>query len=392
MCFVPEFVAAVHADCQQLQNQVAATADLMLQQAAHDSGRVVVPMGLKERTKVTYWTEWRLYISFSLKFCDSKELPGRDVPWNAILLWRYLLMRSETCKPSSISSCLSALSACSLRYNHLLPTQKSDGDSLLRRQLVNMKREIAIRYNEGKGKNVEVKKSTPLAKQDVELMLSSLQVWDEARFNKLSRRDRHEVNACTMQHGCAMRFGHFLYRAYTVDMLLFGADGAVRLVTDWHRYSGMRRYCLQFVRVPRWSCLSYDVRDVAGVRRTTLTAGTILRWHVARLRRDGESVLYRPFAHKTATRKSRRDWLRQLLWQALPADEVAARRAVAHVTPHAFRAGLGGDMHRAGVAWDTIAVWCRWLSYRAMRMYASRPSLSTLRTSTTFRVPSRNLV
>ena len=154
------------------------------------------------------------------------------IPWDAVLLWRYLLMRSETCKPSSISSCLSALASCSLRYQQVLPTQKWDGPALLRKQIVNMKREIVIRYNVGRDKDVDVQKSTPLGQQDMELMLSALQTFGERDFNLLSRRSRHELNASAMQHACAMRFGHFLYRAYAVSMLLWGADGAARLVTD----------------------------------------------------------------------------------------------------------------------------------------------------------------
>ena len=114
----------------------------------------------------------------------------------------------------------------------MLPTQKWDGPALLRKQIVNMKREIAIRYNAGRGKDVDVQNSTPLGQQDMELMLSALQTFSERDFNLLSRRSRHELNASAMQHACAMRFGHFLYRAYAVSMLLWGADGAARLVTD----------------------------------------------------------------------------------------------------------------------------------------------------------------
>ena len=61
----------------------------------------------------------------------------------------------------------------------------------------------------------------------------------------------------------------------------------------------------------------------------------------------------------------------------------------ADVTPHAFRAGISGDMHEEQVQWQLIAMWCRWHSMRAMRMYASRPALRTARTSAAFRLVRR---
>ena len=172
---------------------------------------------------------------------------------------------------------MSALTACSLQYKQVLPTTKFDGNPLLRKEISNMKREIAILYNETKGKGVTVSRSTPLGKYGLEMMLSAFRVSSEAAFNNLCRRDRHELNAATMQHGVAMRFGHFLYRKYTISSLSFGADGAIRLITDWHRYSGMRRYCLTFPALARFKCLRYDVRDPRGNVLTAVSASTILR-------------------------------------------------------------------------------------------------------------------
>ena len=71
---------------------------------------------------------------------------------------------------------------------------------------------------------------------------------------------------------------------------------------------------------------------------------------------------------------------------ALPLDEEEARKWVADVTPHAFRAGLAGDLVSAEAAWRAITMWCRWHSMRAMRMYVSRPALFTVRRSLRFRV------
>ena len=169
------------------------------------------------------------------------------------------------------------------------------------------------------------------------------------------------------------------------------ADDVYRLPTDWHRYQGQRRYVLSFATQPRWRCLTYAVRGRDGRVLTHLTAAKVLTWHMRALRRAGETLIFRPRKDARPSRTRRRRWLQRVLWAALPRDELAARKLVAEVTPHAFRAGLAGDLHEEGVAWQAIAMWCRWHSMRAMRMYVSRPALRTARTSHHFRfIPSQS--
>ena len=121
-----------------------------------------------------------------------------------------------------------------------------------------------------------------------------------------------------------------------------------------------------------------------------LTAAKVLTWHMKTLQRAGEEFIFRPYKGRRASRTERRRWLQRVLWAALPLDQKAARKMVTDVTPHAFRAGLAGDLHEEEVSWQGIAMWCRWHSMRAMRMYASRPPLRTARTSKAFRfMPGR---
>mgnify|MGYP003334202887 CR=1 FL=1 len=143
---------------------------------------------------------------------------------------------------------------------------------------------------------------------------------------------------------------------------------------------------LSFSENPRWRCLTYSVRALDGSVLARLTAAKVLTWHCRALHRIGETLIFRPTLGARPTRLERRQWLQRVLWQALPLDELSARKLVADVTPHAFRAGLAGDLHNENVSWQSIAMWCRWHSMRAMRMYASRPALSTARTSTRFRL------
>ena len=118
----------------------------------------------------------------------------------------------------------------------------------------------------------------------------------------------------------------------------------------------------------------------------TITAADILRWHFKILQEEGEQLVFQPVKGQSPTRQNRKTWLQETLLAALPLDETDAREMVKDVTPHAWRAGLAGDLMTAEVAWNMIAMWCRWHSMRAMRMYASRPALHTARTSKRFRL------
>ena len=255
-----------------------------------------------------------------------------------------------------------------------------------------MKREISIYYCNNKGiagLTYDVAHSTPLAKNAMELLLSAFGVFGEVHFGRLQRADRHHLVASVLQHTKGLRFGHFLARDYTVNSFVLGGDGAYRLTTDWHRYQGQRRYVLEFASAPRWGCLRYDVRRRDLTIAATLTAADLLKWHFAILATNGETLVFRPKRGERPTRHERKIWLQQALLTALPLEESDARAMVSDVTPHAWRAGIAGDLMKAEVSWNMIAMWCRWHSMRAMRMYASRPSLGAARRSALFRLIQR---
>ena len=342
-----------------------------------------LPTGLKSKTYDSYVEEWRHYVRFTERMWSADIVPGRDEEWNAFVLWKYMVHRSEKCKPSTVFSAVSALAYIGTLNGFVLPTQKWDGNPLFYRQLKNMKRELSLRYrskNPEGGATYDVKRSTPIGAQSISLLLSHFQVYDQASFLRLPRVHRHNLAIAMMQHTCGMRFGHFLWRKYRVSSFTCDIHGTFRLVTDWHRYSGQRSYCLEFGHVQRWPCLRYPVYDADGVHIASLVTAQVMRWHFDQLEAAGESTVFAPVLGRTLSRVQRKAWLQQSLRAALFPDERAVRDKVALVSPHAFRAGLAGDLLRAGVPPQTIAIWCRWWSMRAMRMYADRLELCFSRT------------
>ena len=223
------------------------------------------------------------------------------------------------------------------------------------------------------------------------MLLSSYGVTSRAAFERLRRVDRHNIVAATIQHTGGMKFGQFITRDYTTDAFIEDAyDSSYRLVTDYSRYTGERHFAIEFPASPRYDCMWYEVRsEVDGKVRYTVTAAMIMRWHFERLQRDDEIRLFRPKKGETPTREARQAWLRQALWKALPMGEVKARALITDVSPHSFRAGLAGDLHREGVSLQTIGSVCRWNSVKAIRIYCERPCMSMSRTSTKFRMQAR---
>ena len=155
-----------------------------------------LPTGLKPKTFDAYAEEWRKYEKFVLRKWSTVSTPGKDEPWNAFVLWKYMLHRSEKCKPTTVFSSVSALAHFGTLHGHVLPTQRWDGNPLFYRQLKNMKREISQRYRNKQGANgatYDVKRSTPIGAQSVSLLLSYFQVYDEASFLALPRLHRHHI-------------------------------------------------------------------------------------------------------------------------------------------------------------------------------------------------------
>ena len=348
------------------------------------AGLTELPSGLKPGTQASYAAEWGHYVRFAERMWSPTVVPGRDEEWNPYLLWRYMLHRAEKCKPTTVFGAVSALAQFGIRHGQVLPTQRFDGNALFYRQICNMKKEISLLYRAkhgAAGATFDVQRSTPLGAQAISLLLSHYQIVDERSFLRLGREVRHNVVSAGMQHTCGMRFGHFLHRKYRTESFVRDRYGTFRLLTDWHRYSGQRSYCLEFAQVPRWPCLRYPVFDADGAHIASLVTAQLMQWHFNQLEEAGESLVFAPILGGTYTRARRKAWLQKALLAALHLHETDVRELVKLVSPHAFRAGLAGDLLRSDVAPQTIAIWCRWWSMRAMRLYADRPELCTSRTA-----------
>ena len=186
-----------------------------------------------------------------------------------------------------------------------------------------------------------------------------------------------------------MRFGGFAARNYTLESFTIDAEGSIRLITDYARYSGLRQFAIEFAASPRFEDMWYNIYAPSGALIDSYPAATLLHWHFRRLQRDGEQRVFAPVAGEHCSRDDRQAWIRDTLLAALPISEREARAAVEDVTPHSFRAGLAGDLYRAGVSLQRIRSICRWNTPRVVLIYAERPCLSASRLTEGFRLIER---
>ena len=163
-------------------------------------------------------------------------MPGRDAPWDIDVLYDYMKMRSATCSPTTLDQCFTMLAYFGVNSGFLLPNSKFDGgDPILRKNVSRLKKQLRIdsaTKARDAGVNINVQRCTPLDGRTVELLLSAFRVYTKQRFRSLPRADRHYTVANLMQHTAGMRFGHFLYRSYTVHSFARDTSGSFHLATD----------------------------------------------------------------------------------------------------------------------------------------------------------------
>ena len=308
-------------------------------------------------------------------------MPGRDLPWRASVLWDYLLFRSATCKPPTLNSELSALAYSSVRYGHILPVSKYEQPALLYKQIRRMRAQLkldAVSAANGDRTVLDPEQCTPLDNNDVAFLFAAYGVYDRDSFLSSDRPVRHHLFANTVQYTAAMRFGHFIYRAYRVDDFVFRRDCWL-LRTTWHRYPGRKVHVLRFPVAPEWECMFFEVPDTHG-NVSVLTAASVIDWHFSTL--EQSDLVFEPVVAEDVSRTQRQRWLRYSFMEAIHSPSPKVTAALRSITPHAFRSGIGGSLKREGASPKEIASVCRWASKRAAALYVTdRPPLSKIRAS-----------
>ena len=278
----------------------------------------------------------------------------------------YLVYRSESCAPKTVLTILSKLAHKSIAYNHVLPLQKHDQPTILHKQVKRMVRELQLQY--AQHAVTKLKGSSPLGCLSMTAMLRMFTVTSESSFNRLPRACRHHIAVSAMQHTAGLRFGHFIFRLYRKIDLTWNRLGA-KLLTNWQRYPGKTCAAIVFPFKPRWQCFEY--KHSCG----SITAADLLQWHVNTLTET--QLLFEPVPGRKADRGDRQRWLRAVFAKCFVVPP-RATDALTTITPHSFRGGMAVDMMQEGASLEQIAARGRWLSRRAVKLYAGKCALGTI--------------
>ena len=330
-----------------------------------DTILVPVLQGLKSYT--AYRKEWRRFVAFvQLRCPDVRGVPGRDRPWCLRVLWKFLVFRSRTNKPSSLFGIISALKYCSLFCGYLLPSSRGEQPTWARLRVHYMRRELvdrAMRQAALSGVSADPRRALAVGAAGIGVLLSGYGVVDEPSFLLLPAGVRNFIMATAMAYRGCMRFGHFSAHGY--DLADFTRRGHEwRLRSNWRKLaigSALRHrgaYTIVFKDRPALGPASFEVTDEGGVWVASLTAFMLLDWHIAdrRRRADGAGFFH---GQRLLVRDEFQLWLQLSFGRILPQLSQALRE---QLTPHSMRAGRASDLARAHVLMEIIKRQGRWAS------------------------------
>ena len=335
---------------------------------------------------VKYVDEWKLYVAFaSARF--GRRVPGRDRPWQIDVVAQYLQYRSRRCNARTLEQIKSKIKHCGICYGHLLPTAKTEGPALQRLQLAMVTRAIRKRLAaalRAAGKQVGPKRSMALGRVAMGLLFSAYGATSFAGFSALPQVVRCWLTVCVaMGTGC-MRF--FLVRWLWQHAYLrwSGLDKTYRVAADWRKMRNGGEYTVPFPVSPQYQAMYYPVYSPGGAVIGSFTAAAVLAWQVRLTGSSQARRLFAPDGGEAPRRSECQCFMRWSFRSLLTAGKGEVSAWVATMTPHGWRAGVAGDLHREKVRPKIIMQTGRWRSRRAMEQYI-RDGLAQQLSQPTFR-------
>ena len=328
--------------------------------------------GLEPGTVGKYKKEWRQYI----KFCELRgavKIPGRDKPWSIAEVAEYLEWRGRTNNVRSLAQIKSKLKHCGMCYNHLLPTAREEGPSLLRLQLALVCKAIGkaqVAALARVGISAGPKRSLALGRIAISLLFSAHGATNRRGFLALDRKTRHRLAICATMHTGCMRF-ELLRQLWRKGSFRYSEpDACWRARSDWHK---MRRrtgeFEIDFPERPHFQSMRYNSYTDKGTVTHSFVAADVLRWQIEKEKSTRACYIFAPVRGVLESSASFQTWLRQVFRNILVEDEREVAALVSAITPHSFRAGMASDLERENVPRARIKKIGRWDSDRALEQY-----------------------
>ena len=197
-----------------------------------------------------------------------------------------------------------------------------------------------------------------------------------------------------MGTGC-MRFFLVRWLWQHAHLRWSGVDRTYRFAADWRKMRNGGEYTVPFPTSPQYQAMYYPVYTARGTVVGSFTAATILGWQVKLVGSSRARRLFSPGTDEAPRRSECQCFVRWSFQTLLDIDKDEAASWIETMSPHGWRAGIAGDLHRAGVHPKLIMRIGRWRSRRAMEQYVrdglaqrlERPSFKAITTVALKRAP-----
>ena len=333
---------------------------------------MAIETGIEPGSVSAYMVEWNLYE----QFCRRKALqkiPGKDEPFDVKVMAKYLRWRANRNKAQSLAGIKSKLKHVGLCYDFLLSTAKNDGPgSKLRLQLAKITKSVANRKKKAMavaGKTVRVHRALALGKIPVGMLFSAYGAATERGFRRADKAIRHWLCVSVSMHTGCMR-NRLMQELWNKGSARWSQiEESYRIAGDWRKMKHGGPFSIKFPAKPQLEPMVYPAFNAQGKKIGSFTAADVLRWQIDIEGSNKCKHIWAPTGAKRPTRSSLQAFIRKSFQQLLMTDDKELKALVQSMTPHSFRAGMAGDLDRAGYPLTVNMKIGRWESERAAKLY-----------------------
>jgi hypothetical protein len=302
-----------------------------------------------------------------------KKVPGKEAKFDLKVMADYLTWRANRNKKESIAGIKSKLKHVGLCYDFLLPTAKTDGPGAkMRIQLAKVTKELSKKRKKklkAKGKSQSTKRALALGKIAVGLLFSAYGAATERGFRRASEVARHWLTICVSMHSGCMR-NKLMQELWNKGSARWSQiEGLFRMAADWRKMKHGGPFTVPFPGKPKLEPMIYPAFDEKGNKIDSFTAADVLRWQIDIEGSNMCKHIWAPTGRKRPTRAALQQFIRDSFAALLTANKDEVDALVKAMTPHSWRAGMAGDLDRAGHPITVNMRVGRWFSERATKLY-----------------------
>ena len=201
------------------------------------------------------------------------------------------------------------------------------------------------------------------------MLFSAYGATTERGFQKADRSIRHWLCVSSSMHTGCMR-NRLMQELWNKGSARWSdIESGFRMTGDWRKMKNGGPFSILFPAKPEIQPMVYPAFDACGKQVGSFTAAEVLRWQIEIEGSNQCRHIWAPTGDKRPTRYSLQSFIRESFRQLLTGNDKEIEALVQSMTPHSFRAGMAGDLDRAGYPITVNMKLGRWESERAAKLY-----------------------